>query len=204
MKKLIGLVLMVPAVAFAWQPAPSAGSGVRMLTEWGEKLTPETAWREYPRPQLVRDNWTCLNGLWDYAVTAVTNTPGRPTAWGGKILVPFAIESQLSGVGRLMEPDEMLWYTRKIQVRKESGRRQLLHFDGVDFRAMVFIGHREVTDVPHEGAQEPFTLDVTDFVKDGENDLTVAVWDPTEGTGNSRGKQCFRPAGCFYTRCSSI
>ena len=174
-----------------------------MTTEWGGKVTPENAWREYPRPQMVRANWTCLNGTWDYAITSVTNTPGRPQKWDGKILVPFAIESSLSGVGRLLEPNEFLWYTRKIDVKKRAGYRNLLHFDGVDFRAMVFIGHREV-DLPHSGAQEPFTLDITDFAKDGENELTVCVWDPTEGFVNSRGKQINRPGGCHYTRVSGI
>ena len=174
-----------------------------MMTPFGEKVTAENAWREYPRPQLVRDNWTCLNGKWDYAITSVTNTPGRPKKWDGKILVPFAIESSLSGVGRLLESNEFLWYTRKIDVKKRAGYRNLLHFDGVDFRVMVFIGHREV-DIPHSGAQEPFTLDITDVAKDGENELTLCVWDPTEGFINSRGKQINKPGGCHYTRVSGI
>ena len=175
-----------------------------MMTSFGEKVTPENAWRGYPRPQMVRENWTNLNGKWDYAVTSVTNTPGRPTKWDGQILVPFAIESTLSGVGRLLEPNEFLWYTRKIECDPKPGERILLHFGGVDFRTMVFIGHDEVTDVPHEGGQNPFTLDITDYVKKGENDLTVCVWDPTDDFVNSRGKQCFKPAGCFYTRVSGI
>ena len=176
----------------------------RMLTPWGEKVTAENAWRSYPRPQMVRDGWVNLNGEWDYAVTSVTNTPGRPEKWDGKILVPFPIESMLSGVGRLLGPDEFLWYTRKIVCDPKPGERILLHFGGVDFRTMVFIGHDEVTDVPHEGGQNPFTIDITDFVKFGENDLTVCVWDPTEDYVNSRGKQSFKPHGCFYTRVSGI
>ena len=175
-----------------------------MMTEWGEKVTPENAWRGYPRPQMVRANWTNLNGEWDYAVTSVTNTPGRPEKWDGKILVPFPIESALSGVGRLLKPDEFLWYTRTIECDPKPGERILLHFGGVDFRTMVFIGHDEVTDVPHEGGQNPFTLDITDYVKKGENQLTVCVWDPTEDFVNSRGKQSFNPSGCFYTRVSGI
>lgn len=191
-----------------------------MMTAFGEKVTPENAWRDYPRPQMVRAEWTCLNGPWDYAVTSVTNTPGNPwdpsvrdTALArGKITVPFAIESPLSGVGRLLQADEFLWYRRTLDIRKTPGTRQLLHFDGVDFRAMVFIGHREVTDVPHEGAQDPFTLDITDYVTDGPNELTVCAWDPTGDYKsrdcpwfyNSRGKQINAPFGCFYTRCSGI
>ena len=175
-----------------------------MMTEWGEKVTSENAWREYPRPQMVRAEWTCLNGDWDYSVTSVTNTSGRPERWLGKIRVPFAIEAPLSGVERFLEADEFLWYTRKIEVHPRKGFRTLLHFDGVDFRAQVYIGHSEVTDVPHAGAQEPFTLDITDYVKDGENELTVCVWDPTDDFIQSRGKQERKPYGCHYTRVSGI
>ncbi len=192
---LFVFALAAPAIA-----APSAP----LTTPWGEKVTDANAWREYPRPQLVRDGWTNLNGAWDYAVTSVTNTPGRPEKWDGKIRVPFAIESALSGVGRLLGPDEFLWYTRKVDCRKRPGERILLHFGAVDFRAQVFVGHREVTDVPHEGGNLPFTLDVTDYVSDGENELTVCAWDPTEDFVNSRGKQSFEPKGCFYTRVSGI
>lgn len=195
MRNLMAVVVVVfSAVA---QAAP-------MMTPWGEKVTSANAWQEYPRPQLVRSAWTCLNGDWDYAITSVTNTPGRPTAWHGKIRVPFAIESALSGVGRLLNPDEFLWYTRTIDCQKRPGERILLHFGAVDFRTMVFIGHHEVTDVPHEGGQNPFTLDITDYVTDGANELTLCVWDPTQDFVNSRGKQSFKPAGCFYTRVSGI
>ena len=189
--------LTAGALAYAHAPSP-------LMTTWGEKITPENAWREYPRPQMVRANWTNLNGEWDYAVTSVTNTPGRPTKWDGKILVPFCLESALSGVGRLLEPDQFLWYTRTVTCDPKPGERILLHFGGVDFRTMVFIGHNEVTDVPHEGGQNPFTLDITDYVKPGANELTVCVWDPTEDYINSRGKQSFKPKGCFYTRVSGI
>ena len=200
---LFAAVAAVTMGAGAYAPAKGP-----LMTEWGEKVTPENAWREDPRPQMVRGGegnlTTILNGEWDYAITSVTNTPGRPEKWDGKILVPFAIESALSGVGKLLEPDQFLWYTRKIHCVKVPGERILLHFGAVDFRAMVFIGHNEVTDVPHEGGQNPFTLDITDYVKNGDNDLTVCVWDPTEDFVNSRGKQSFRPHGCFYTRVSGI
>ncbi|MGN0846107.1 MAG: glycoside hydrolase family 2 protein [Kiritimatiellia bacterium] len=175
-----------------------------MMTTWGEKVTSDNVWREYPRPQMVRANWQNLNGDWDWAVTSVTNTPGRPTKWEGKIRVPYAIESRLSGVGRLIQPDEFLWYTRTITCNPRKGVRTLLHFGGVDFRTMVFIGHTEVTDVPHEGGQNPFTIDITPYVKPGANELTICVWDPTQDFVNSRGKQCFNPGGCFYTRVSGI
>ena len=190
-------------VALVVAAAAACGAG-QMTTIWGSRVTSENCWRSYPRPQMVRAGWTNLNGDWDYAVTSVTNTPGRPENWDGKIRVPFPIESVLSGVGRLLEPDEFLWYTRKIVCDPKPGERTLLHFGGVDFRTMVFIGHDEVTDVPHEGGQNHFTLDITDYVKKGENELTVCVWDPTEDFVNSRGKQSFKPKGCFYTRVSGI
>ena len=197
--------ILIACIAAA-SVAAFADEAVRrpLMTTWGEKVTAANAWREYPRPQMVRANWTNLNGEWDYAVTSVTNTPGRPEKWDGKILVPFCIESALSGVGRLLEPDQFLWYTRTIECDPKPGERILLHFGGVDFRTMVFIGHDEVTDVPHEGGQNPFTLDITDYVKPGANELTVCVWDPTEDFVNSRGKQSFKPKGCFYTRVSGI
>ena len=195
MKKLMKAFWMIPCAAWAATP---------MMTEWGEKVTSDNAWREYPRPQMVRTNWTCLNGDWDYAVTSVTNTPGRPEKWDGKIRVPYALETPLSGVGKFLEAEDFLWYTRKITVHPKNGFRTLLHFDGVDFRAQVYIGHDEVTDVPHAGAQEPFTLDITDYAKEGENELTVCVWDPTDGFIQSRGKQERKPFGCHYTRVSGI
>ena len=199
----VDMMNKLAAAAFAAGCAV-ASFAAPMLTEWGDKVTSENCWRGYPRPQMVREGWTNLNGDWDYAVTSATNTPGRPEKWAGKIRVPFPIESALSGVGRLLQPDQFLWYTRKIECDPKPGERILLHFGGVDFRTMVFIGHDEVTDVPHEGGQNPFTLDITDYVKKGENDLTVCVWDPTEDFVNSRGKQSFNPRGCFYTRVSGI
>ena len=161
-------------------------------------------WDLYPRPQMVRANWTCLNGEWDYAVTAISNTFVRPTSWQGKITVPFAIESKLSGVGRDLAPDEFLWYRRTIDVSKKPGVRTLLHFDSVDFRAQAFLGHDEL-DVPHESMNVPWVIDITDKAKEGANELTVLVWDPTEtGAFGSTGKQILDPSSCFYHRCSGI
>ena len=174
-----------------------------MLTPWGEQVTSENCWRGYPRPQLARANWTCLNGDWDYAITAITNTAARPTEWTGRIRVPFALEAPLSGCGgRLLEPDEYLWYTRTIDLDPKPGERILLHFGAVDFRAIVYLGHDEVT--LHEGGQLPFTADLTPFAKKGANTLTVLVWDPTEDFIQSRGKQAFKTHACFYTRSSGI
>ncbi len=172
-----------------------------MKTPWGEKVTPANAWREYPRPQMVRQKWTNLNGLWQYAVTK--DAPGCPAKWDGEILVPFVIESSLSGVGRLTEPNETLWYRRSFDADVKPGERLLLHFEQADFRAMVYVNGRELC-VPHEGGQMPFSYDVTDFVKKGANELVVAIWDPTASFIGSFGKQSFKPRGCFYTRSTGI
>ena len=151
----------------------------QLMTPWGEKMTPENAWREYPRPQLVRQNWQNLNGLWQYAVNE--RKADRPDEWAGEILVPFAIETPLSGVKRLLEPSEQLWYRRVFNVAFNATKeRVLLHFGGVDFRTQVFVNGVEATDVPHESGNLPFSLDITDFVKQGENELVLQVWDPTD------------------------
>ncbi len=181
--------------AGAWKPAEG------MKTIWGEKVTPENAWREYPRPQMVRDNWTNLNGLWQYAVTE--NAPGIPTEWDGEILVPFVIESSLSGVKRELKPSETLWYRRTFTARVKPGERLLLHVEQADFRAQVYVNGVEAG-LPHEGGQTPFSHDITDLVKAGENELVVSVWDPTTDFIGSHGKQLFKPQGCFYTRSSGI
>lgn len=189
--------------------AAGTGSGYQpakapLMTVWGEKMTPETAWRGYPRPAFARAEWENLNGLWEYAVNSRTN--GMPQAWAGKILVPFAIESALSGVGRLMQPEEQLWYRRTFEAAPKPGERLLLHFGGVDFRTQVFVNGVEATDVPHDDGILPFSLDITPFVKAGANELVVEVWDPT-GSGGSYGalgKQSLKPSGCFYTRVSGI
>lgn len=174
-----------------------------MMTPWGEKVTSENCWRRYPRPQMERGNWTCLNGDWDYAVTSITNTFGMPVEWNGKIRVPFALEAPLSGAGgRLLEPHEYLWYAREIDLDPKTGERILLHFGAVDYRAIVYLGHDEIAF--HEGGNLPFAIDITPYAKKGANRLTVLVWDPTENFVQSRGKQEFRTHACFYTRSSGI
>ena len=181
----------------------AAALAATMMTPWGEKVTDDNAWREYPRPQMVRDNWTCLNGRWDYAVVSNDVDGWSHEIAKGRIRVPFPIESALSGVGRLTGKDELIEYRRTFDVKARKGFRQILRFDGVDYRAQVFVNGVEAG-VPHEGAFTGFSYDVTDLVKDGVNDLMVRVWDPTEGFVNPLGKQSTTPKGCFYTRMSGI
>ena len=175
-----------------------------LMTPWGEKIDETNAWREYPRPQMVRANWTNLNGWWDYAIT--TNSPNGLVGevQKGRILVPFAFESPLSGVGRLIGPAERMIYRKTLTLDPKPGRRILLNFEAVDYSTQVFLNGEEVTDVPHEGGCLPFSVDLTPFAKKGDNALEVRVWDPTESQYGGRGKQSFRPSGCFYTRVSGI
>ena len=174
-----------------------------MTTPWGDAVTPGNAWREYPRPQLVRGSWTNLNGLWDCAVVSATDP--KPSAWEDRILVPFAFESALSGLRREIAPTDRMWYRRTFDAPAlKDGERLLLHFDGVDWRAQVFVNGRETLDVPHEGPL-PFTVDATAWVKRGENTLEVLAWDPTGTAGSGpKGKQNLVPGGCSYHRVSGI
>ena len=172
-------------------------------TPWGEQVTSENCLRDYPRPQMVRDGWTSLNGTWNYTIVSNDVDGIVRNVAAGKILVPFPIESALSGVGRLTAADEMIEYRRAFDADPVAGRRLILRFDGVDFRAQVFVNGVEAG-IPHEGAQTGFSYDVTDLVRKGSNDLLVRVWDPTEGFVNSLGKQSLKPQGCFYTRVSGI
>jgi hypothetical protein len=168
---LVGLILAAPRASAEWKVPGDA-----MLTRWGKQVTPDNAWQEYPRPQFRREqNWQNLNGLWDYAV--VTGTK-QPQSFDGQILVPFAIEAPLSGVGRLLEPNETLWYRRTIEHETPRGHRTRLHFEAVDYDCTVFIDGVEVG--RHIGSSDPFALDITDALKSaksraGGNELLVRV-----------------------------
>ena len=178
----------------AWKPVPD-----KMMTTWGSEVSPENAWREYPRPQFERANWQNLNGLWDYAITA--KGAEKPTEWQGKILVPFAIESTLSGVGKLLTPEQALWYRQTISLTPKPGHRTLLNFGAVDYQSTVWMNGRQVG--AHIGGNTPFSFDVTDALKSGSNEIIVRIEDATEGF-QLRGKQTFSPASIYYTRVSGI
>ncbi len=173
----------------------------RLMTRWGKQVTPENAWREYPRPQMVREKWMNLNGLWGYAV-AGADAP-EPGAETGKILVPYPIESALSGVGKPLEPGARLWYRRNFVIPEDwKGQRVLLHFGAVDWSTEVMVNGKSVG--KHTGGYDAFAMDVTAALRAGENTLTVGVTDPTDKGGQPRGKQWLKPEGIWYTRTSGI
>jgi hypothetical protein len=188
--------LSTSTFAADWKPAETP-----LMTKWGKKVTPENAWREYPRPQLVRKDWQCLNGLWDYAITA--KGAAKPEKWDGQILVPYCVESALSGVGKTVSPEQNLWYRRSIVVPLGWDRRRIiLRFDAVDFEATVWVNGKELG--THRGMSDPFAFDITEALKDGRGELIVRVWDPTDSGSQPRGKQVLRPRGIWYTPVTGI
>jgi hypothetical protein len=171
---------------------------VTIQTRWAKDVSPTNALKEYPRPQMVRDQWQNLNGLWDYAITPKNGN--APASWEGKILVPYPIESALSGVKKALLPDQLLWYKKTIA--KPEGEKVLLHFGAVDFQATVFVNGKEVGS--HSGGYEAFTLDITNALKAGENELIVRVYDPSDEGVGPHGKQVLHPASIYYTPSSGI
>lgn len=197
MKKLMTAAALLAALTAAaqWKPA-----GDRIKTSWGERLDPTNVLPEYPRPQMVRTEWQNLNGLWNYAIRPAGELPG---AWDGEILVPFAAESSLSGVGRRVGAEQELWYERTFTVpAKWSGRRVLLHFGAVDWRTDVWVNG--VSLGRHEGGFTPFEFDITPALQKGVNTLRVRVWDPTDAGTQPRGKQVYIPSGIWYTPVTGI
>ncbi len=193
----IGSVLVTSTLAADWKPA--AGP---LMTRWAKDVAPATAHREYPRPQLVRAEWENLNGLWDYAIKP--RGEERPSAYDGSILVPFPVESALSGVMKRVGPDNRLWYRRTVTVPKSwATKRVLLHFDAVDWEATVWLDGKQVGD--HRGGYSPFTFDVTEQIAgDQPHELVVGVWDPSDAGTQPRGKQQNKPEGIWYTPSSGI
>ncbi len=181
----------------AWRKANE-----RLRTGWAKDVSPENAHPEYPRPQMVRDDWLNLNGEWEYAITE-KDAP-RPDRFDGDILVPFPVESVLSGVSQRVSEHDHLWYRRSFKVPAEwSEQRVLLHFGAVDWEAVVWVNGKQVGS--HRGGYDPFTLDITDAVSESSSqELVVRVWDPSDHGKQPRGKQRQRPGGIWYTPSSGI
>lgn len=198
-KNLLTLLLAVAVVATASAEWKIAGDKIR--TTWAENLDPNNVLAEYPRPQLERNEWMNLNGLWSYAVTDLT--AAKPTTFDGQILVPFAIESALSGVQKRVTKDDILWYERTFTLPSSwNGKRVMLNFGAVDWSCDVYLNDILVGN--HTGGYAPFSLDITAALTKGEQRLVVRVWDPTDSVHNPVGKQRLNPSGIWYTAVSGI
>lgn len=194
----IALALCLSAPAFAWSP-----KGDKIKTRWAAEVTPQNAWQAYPRPQLQRADWQNLNGLWNYEVTGMDAKKGGVT-YGGEILVPFAIESSLSGVQQPFAPTDKLWYRRTFAVDPSwKGRQVILHFGAVDYQCSVWINNKLAG--THTGGNNPFSFDITRYLKgSGNQTLEVSVTDPTDSESVTRGKQQLNQQGIWYTPVSGI
>lgn len=189
------LALAAPALA-QWAPA-----GDKIKTKWASKIDVNNVLPEYPRPIMQRDRWMNLNGLWDYAITQ--RGVANPRMSGKKILVPFAVESSLSGVQETVGREKELWYKRTFQTPRDwRNDRVLLHFGAVDWETDVWVNDIHVGS--HRGGFTPFSFDITAALKSGNNTLTVKVWDPTDEGYQPRGKQSNRPEGIWYTAVTGI
>jgi len=177
------------------------GDKPRLMTRWGKAVTADNAWREYPRPQFERpDKWRSLNGLWQYGITA---TEQPPEDFTGDILVPFAIESQLSGVQQILQPNQWLWYRRDVEHRTPEGHRTMLHFEAVDYQTTAWVNGIELG--THVGSSDSFSFDITEALleKPGPAEILVKVKDATADS-QTLGKQSLTPKGIYYTRVSGI
>lgn len=172
----------------------------QLYTVWGEQLDPEHILEEYPRPQLRRDNYTILNGYWNYSISTCRT---KPKCSEGRILVPFSPESVLSGVNRQLQPGEYLWYERALTFEhRPEGKRCLLHFGAVDQYCEVYINQKKAAE--HLGGYLPFCVDITQLLTEGENRLCLLVTDDSDTSYHSRGKQKLDRGGMFYTAQSGI
>ena len=191
------LALALCGSTFAqWKPA-----GDKIKTSWGEQLDPKNVLPEYPRPIMERNDWKNLNGLWKYAITKKGDP--TPAAYQGDILVPFAVESSLSGVGKMINEKEELWYQRTFDIPSAwRGKQILLHFGAVDWKAEVWVNDVKVGE--HTGGFTPFYFDITSVLNKGNNDLVVKVWDPSDRGEQPRGKQIANPHGIWYTPVTGI
>lgn len=201
MRKVLGAIcasLLVVQAYAQWKPA-----GDKIKTAWAEQVNPQQVLPEYPRPIMERADWQNLNGEWDYAIRPKGEV--EPATFDGKILVPFAVESSLSGVQQLVGEANELWYKRTFQVPSAwKGKEILLHFGAVDWQADVFVD--DVLIGSHVGGYTPFSLNVTPYLsaKSATHKLVVRVWDPSDKGYQPRGKQVSNPEGIWYTPVTGI
>ena len=191
------LVCIFTNIHAQWKPV-----GNRIVTPWTEKMDVTSVLPEYPRPIMERNEWKNLNGLWEYAITDVGKS--CPKQFDGQILVPFAVESALSGVGKTVGKEKELWYCRTFNIPSSwKNKKILLHFGAVDWKADVWVNGIKVGS--HTGGFTPFSFDITaSLVAKGDNQLIVKVWDPTDDGYQPRGKQVKNPGGIYYTPVTGI
>lgn len=194
---ITGILFCTIASSQSWEPA-----GDKIKTRWADEVNPSNPLPEYPRPQMVRGDWLNLNGLWDYAI--IDRGAKKPEQYDGKILVPFAVESSLSGVQKTVGEEKEVWYERSFSIpRSWKGKKIILNFGGVDWLTDVWINGVKVGS--HKGGYDPFSFDISPFIKeDGEQQLVVRVWDPTDRSYQPRGKQVSNPGGIWYTAVTGI
>jgi predicted amidohydrolase YtcJ len=180
----------------AWQPAKGP-----LMTKWAKDVSAEKVLPEYPRPQLQRKDWLNLNGVWQLAFAKAGEEPPHGKELAERILVPFPVESALSGV---MKHADRLWYRRTFTVPKDWGKKRvLLHFGAVDWEATVWVNGKKLGD--HRGGYDGFSFDITDALKVGdEQEVVVGVYDPTDKGTQPRGKQVLKPGGIYYTPVTGI
>ncbi len=201
MKKLLFLTLMISQlISFGNNPWKPAGDKIK--TPWAEKVDPANPLPEYPRPLMMRDLWQNLNGIWDYAI--LPKGSFVPSAFEGQILVPFAIESSLSGVQKKVGENNELWYQRTFTIPAAwKNKKILLHFGAVDWKADVWVN--DIKAGSHMGGYTPFSFDITPFLSTtAPQKLVVRVWDPTDRGYQPRGKQVDKPQGIWYTSVTGI
>jgi len=192
----VSIVSLSASKADDWKPAKAA-----LMTRWAKDVSPQNAHPEYPRPQMVRDDWLNLNGLWQIETVETDGSPPLGKDLPEQILVPFPIESALSGV---MKRTQRAWYRRTFEVPDDwQDSRVLLHFQAVDWEATVWVNGTQVGS--HRGGYDAFSIDVTDALKpSGEQELIVKVFDPSSDGDQPRGKQVVKPGGIFYTPSTGI
>ena len=201
MKKILTLLFTLACLQVnsqsQWKPVEG-----HIKTVWADSVDPKNVLPEYPRPIMERSEWINLNGMWDYEI--IDKGMHLPKSFNNEILVPFAIESSLSGVGKRVGENKELVYHRKFRIpNKWNGQRILLHFGAVDWKSDVWVNGNKVGS--HTGGFTPFTFDITDALDlKKENDLVVKVWDPTDKGYQPRGKQVSTPEGIWYTPVTGI
>ena len=194
---MICACLLTVSMFAQWAPA-----GDSLKTDWAGKVDPQNVLPEYPRPLIERSQWNNLNGLWDYAITPLG--AAEPVSFSGKILVPFAIESSLSGVMKEVGDKNELWYKREFTIPSNwKGKNIKLNFGAVDWKADVFVN--DIMVGTHKGGFTPFAFDITPFLAGKtKHKLVVRVWDPTDRGFQPRGKQVNNPNSIWYTPVTGI